>query len=213
MLSNIKLSINIMKALIFFSKAHNLVVGALVVMLIFSPMVVQGQNRWSIEFRPGVNLPTQKLGDAEIKTGYGFEGSLAYRFLPHLSLYGGWSWNRFSSNRSFAGANSVFEETGYTYGLQFIQPIFSSKVSLLLRAGGLANHIEVENSSGDIIADSGRGFGWQAEAGFAISLAEKWRMQPSVRYRSLSRDIKLNGITTAVDLNYISLGLGIVRIF
>ena len=201
-----------MKTVNLFSKAH-FVVAALLVFLLLSSMVVQGQDRWSIEFRPGVNFPTQKLGDADLKTGFGFEGTLAYRFMPHLSVYGGWSWNRFASDQSFAGANTDFEETGYTYGLQFIHPISTSKINLLLRAGGLANHIEVENNSGEIIADSGHGFGWQAEAGVAIPLGEKWRVQPGLRYRSLSRDIKLNGTTTAVDLNYLSVGVGIVRIF
>jgi len=201
-----------MKTVNLFSKAH-FIVAALFVFLFLSSWVVQGQDRWSFEFRSGVNFPTQKLGDTDLKTGYGFEGSLAYRFIPHLSIYGGWSWNRFPSDQSFAGANIDFEETGYTYGLQFIHPIATSKINLLLRAGGLANHIEVENSSGDSIADSGHGFGWQAEAGVAIQLGEKWRVQPSVRYRSLSRDITLDGTTTAVDLNYISLGVGMVRIF
>lgn len=202
-----------MKTLTNFSAAHNLFVGALVIALLLSSLVVQAQDRWSLEFRPGVNLPTQKLGDADLKTGYGFEGSLAYRFLPHLSVYGGWSWNRFGSDQSFAGANIDFEETGYTYGLQFIHPISNANLSLLLRAGGLANHIELENSDGDIIADTGHGFGWQVEAGVSIPVSEKWRVQPGVRYRSLSRDIRLNGSTFATDLNYISLGIGIVKVF
>lgn len=201
-----------MKSVNLFSKVHFLV-ASLFFYLLLSSWVVQGQDRWSLEFRPGVSFPTKNLGDTNLKAGYGFEGSLAYRFMPHLSVYGGWSWNRFASDQSFAGANTDFEETGYTYGLQFIHPIATSKINLLLRAGGLANHIEVENSSGDIIADSGHGFGWQAEVGFATPLGKKWRVQPGLRYRSLSRDIKLNGTTTAVDLNYLSLGVGIVRIF
>ncbi|NHE57624.1 outer membrane beta-barrel protein [Cyclobacterium plantarum] len=202
-----------MKTLTNFSAAHNLFVGALAITLLLSSMVVQAQDRWSLEFRPGVNLPTQKLGDADLKTGYGFEGSLAYSFLPHLSVYGGWSWNRFGADQSFAGANTDFEETGYTYGLQFIHPISTSNLSLLLRAGGLANHIELENSDGDIIADSGHGFGWQVEAGVSIPISEKWRAQPGLRYRALSRDVRLNGSTFGTDLNYISLGIGIVKVF
>jgi hypothetical protein len=167
-----------------------------------------GQNRFGFEFRPGVNLATKKLGDTNLKTGFGFEGAFSYRFMPHLGVYAGWSWNKFASDNSFAGANVDFEETGYSYGLQFIHPIGTSKINLLARAGGLANHIEVEKG-GAIIADSGHGFGWQVEGGVAIPIGERWSVLPSVRYRSLARDIKIADTTTGVDLNYLSVGIGV----
>lgn len=171
------------------------------------------QNRWSFEIRPGIDFPTTKLGDANLKTGFGVEGAFSYRFMTHLGVYAGWSWNKFSSDESFAGNNTDFEETGYTYGLQFIHPIGQTKIDLLVRAGGLANHIEVENSEGDIIADSGHGFGWQVEGGVVLPIGEKWRLLPSIRYRSLARDITIETETTGVDLNYLSLGIGISRLF
>ncbi|WP_420575820.1 porin family protein [Ekhidna sp.] len=170
------------------------------------------QDRLSFEFRPGVSLATKDLGDADLKTGFGFEGTFAYRFMPHLSVYAGWGWNKFGSDQEINGTSLDFEETGYTYGLQFIHPIGDSKVDLLIRGGGLANHIEVEQGD-DIIADSGHGFGWQLGAGLVIPLADKWNLMPSVRYRSLSRDIEIETATTSVDLNYISAGVGISRTF
>lgn len=170
------------------------------------------QDRLSFEFRPGVSLATKDLGDANLKTGFGFEGTFAYRFMPHLSVYAGWGWNKFGSDQEINGTSLDFEETGYTYGLQFIHPIGDSKVDLLIRGGGLANHIEVEQGD-DIIADSGHGFGWQLGAGLVIPLAEKWNLMPSVRYRSLSGDIEIETTTTSVDLNYISAGVGISRTF
>lgn len=170
------------------------------------------QDRWSLELRPGVNFATGKLGNANLETGFGAEGTLAYRFLPHLSIYGGWSWNKFGSDQQMNGSTLDFEETGYSYGLQFIHPIGGSKVNLLIRAGGLYNHIEVERG-GEIIADSGHGFGWQAEGGLAIPLGERWRLLPSVRYRSLARDLNINSVDTSVDLNYLSAGIGISMTF
>lgn len=185
-----------------------LVTIAIAVVTLFATHVSFAQDRWSFEFRPGVNFATKKLGDANLKTGFGFEGTIAYRFMPHLAVYGGWSWNKFESDQSLAGTKLGFEETGYTYGLQFIHPIGESKINLLARAGGLVNHIEVERG-GDIIADSGHGFGWQVEGGLAIPLGEKWRLMPSVRYRSLSRDLKIETSATSVDLNYLTVGVGI----
>ncbi len=185
-----------------------------VALLLMISQVSVAQDRWGLEFRPSVNFPTSDLDDATLKTGFGYEVVLAYRFMPHLSVYGGWGWNRFgSSNASFAGTNMDFEETGYTYGLQFIHPIGQSKVNFLTRIGGLANHIEVEDDDGEIIADSGHGFGWQVEGGVALPLGEKWNLTPSIRYRSLPRDFEMGTTTTEVKLNYLSVGVGIVRKF
>lgn len=180
----------------------------LVFVFAFSSQFTFAQDRWSFEVRPGVNFPTKKLGDANLNTGFGAEGTFAYRFMPHLSVYAGWSWNKFGSDQKIDGSALDFEETGYTYGLQYIHPLGNSNISILARAGGLANHIEVEDG-GDVIADSGHGFGWQVEGGIVIPLAEKWRLMPSVRYRSLSRDITIETTSTSVDLNYLSVGLGI----
>ena len=132
--------------------------------------------------------------------------------MQHLSVYAGWSWNKFGSDQSLAGSQLDFEETGYTFGLQFIHPIGGSKINYLARAGAISNHIEVEQGD-EIIADSGHGLGWQVEGGVVVPLGEKWRLLPSVRYRSLSRDLQIETINTSVDLNYLSIGVGISRTF
>jgi opacity protein-like surface antigen len=103
--------------------------------------VVSAQNRISATLRPGINFPTNDLGNANIKTGYGIEGTVAYRFMPHLSIYAGWGWNHFAADKSFAGQDMDFEETGYRLGLHFIHPIESSTLSYLLGAGVIYNHI------------------------------------------------------------------------
>ena len=160
------------------------------------------QNRFSFEFRPGVDFATRKVANINLETGFGFEGTFAYRFMPHLGVYAGWSLNR------FAGPESDFEETGYAYGLQFIHPLGTSKLNLLARAAVVSNHIEVENSDGEIIADSGHGLGWQVEGGVAIPINERWQFLPSIRYKSLSRDIEIGSVRSAFDLRYLSLGIG-----
>ncbi|MEO9870611.1 outer membrane beta-barrel protein [Ekhidna sp.] len=166
------------------------------------------QDVWSVEVRPGVNVATKDLGDADLNTGFGFEGTFSYRFMPHLSAYAGWSWNKFKSDESFAGTDMDFEETGYTFGLQFIHPIGASDLDFIVRAGALYNHIEVEDDDGELISDSDHGFGWQAGGGIVFSLSERWRLIPTVRYRSLSRDLTIGNTETEVDLNYVSFGIG-----
>lgn len=178
--------------------------------LIFISFGSYAQNNWSIEIRPGVNFATQEIGGVDLKTGYGAEAALGYMFMPHLGAYAGWGWNKFKAESSFAGLGDVdFEVTGYTFGLQFIHPIATSNTSYLVRIGGIYNHIEVENRDGDIIADSGHGFGWELGAGLNFALGGNWNLRPQVGYRSLSRDIKAGNVTTEAKLNYITAGLGI----
>ncbi len=169
----------------------------------------RAQDKWSLELRPGVNYATQDIADANLELGFGTELTIAYRFMPHLAVYAGWSYNNFAVDQSFAGTDASFEETGYTFGFQFIHPIGESTLSYLLRVGGTYNHIEIENNDGDIIIDSGHGLGWQAEAGLVIPLNERFSLLPSVRYRSLNRDIKIENENTSVNLNYLSVGVGL----
>lgn len=174
------------------------------------------QDKWSVELRPGINFATKDLGDAELKTGLGAEFAVGYRFVKHLGAYLGWGWNQFKSdNSSFAGMGDTdFEETGYTFGLQFIHPIGScDNISYLVRLGGIYNHIEVENDAGDITADSGHGLGWELGAGINLDLGSNWNLRPQIGYRTLSRDIEIGNLTTDVDLDYVSFGVGIAKIF
>ncbi|MBE0550982.1 MAG: porin family protein [Ignavibacterium sp.] len=184
-----------------------LTIVALTLLTAFNQSIAQ--DKWSLEFRPGINYATQDIADADLGLGFGAELTIAYRFMPHLAAYAGWSYNNFAADQSFAGTDASFEETGYTFGFQFIHPIGESGLSYLVRAGGTYNHIEIENNDGDIIIDSGHGLGWHAEAGLVIPLSEKFSLLPSLRYRSLNRDIEIENVSTSVDLNYLSVGVGL----
>ncbi|HEY0745024.1 MAG TPA: outer membrane beta-barrel protein [Chryseosolibacter sp.] len=174
----------------------------------------RSQDRWGVQVRPGVSFATTDLGDANLKTGFGFDVAASYRFMPHTSVYIGWGWNRFSSDRSFAGDNMDFEETGYILGLQFAHP-FAERLPFgyFLKGGALYNHIEVENTAGDIISDSGHGFGFQVETGLSFSVSESWHIIPGIKYQSLSRDLEINETNYAVDLNYLSVGITLLKSF
>ncbi len=184
---------------------------------VVTPQFIFAQDRMSVELRPCVNFATRNLGDAQLKTGFGVEGIFAYQFLRHFGAYAGWGLNRFNARESFAGPDVNFEETGYSYGVQFMHSIGRSDISLLARAGVLSNHIEIEDKRGDVIGDSGHGFrdgiGWQIEGRVAWPLAERWLVIPSLRYRSLPREIRIGAAGTDVVLSYISLGMGIARTF
>jgi Outer membrane protein beta-barrel domain len=180
----------------------------LAIALITASFNAVAQKKISFEIRPGVNFTTTNLGNASLKTGFGFEGAFAYKFMPHLAAYAGWSWNKFDAAKSFAGNDVNFEETGYTFGLQYTHPVENLQIGYMIKGGGTYNHIETENSEGKIINDTGHGLGWQLGAGVTIPVGYRCVFIPELRYRSLSRDINIGETKTPVDLNYISAGLG-----
>ncbi|WP_148270515.1 outer membrane protein [Haliscomenobacter hydrossis] len=101
----------------------------------------------------------------------------------------------------------------FSFRAHLLHPIGESKLHYLLEGGGIANHIEIENKEGDIINDSGHGLGWQVGAGLGVSLSDRFRITPSIRYRTLSRDFDITKVKTEVDLNYLSVGLGFNWLF
>jgi len=134
-------------------------IGGFTFCLVLVSFLSNAQNRWSVEFRPGYNIPTN---DIDLKNGFGLEGTVAYRFVPYLGAYAGWSWSRFASEEYLPGLNVDFDESGLSFGLQSLYPLGNSETSLLLRLGGLWNQVEIKDNDGSSIFDTGYGFGWQA---------------------------------------------------
>ncbi len=193
-------------------KTRMIIAAIILATITMSGMAQEKSRKFGIELRPGASLATGKLGDAELKPGMGFEGTLQYNVWNGASVYAGWGWNKFASEESFAGRNIDFEETGYVMGLRYTYQLPKSPMRLFARAGAIYNHIEVEDVD-DIIADSGHGWGWQAEAGVDIPLGKGWKLRPGLKYQSLNRDLSIGNATHNVDLNYLSLGLGISKFF
>jgi len=188
---------------------------ALMVLAIFTKTISAQENekRFGFELSGGASFATKDLSDAELNTGLGFEGIFHYRFMPHTGVYAGWGWNKFGSDQSFAGNDIDFEETGYVFGLQFKHPLLNLPLSYYLRAGGLYNHIEIENTDGEIIMDSGHELGWQLAGGFDINLGKNWNLTPGVKFNSLNCDIENNGVNVPLELNYLSFRVGILKNF
>lgn len=186
--------------------------GFAMLFLFLGATFLQAQDPWTLDVRAGVAVPTQDIGEDDLDTGFGFEGTIAYRVLPHLSVYGGWDWHKFGSDASFAGTDADFEETGYAFGLRFEHPFAGESgdgPAFRLRGGATINHLEVEDPNGDLVADSDHGLGWEAGAGITVPLSDDWQLSPGARYRSLSRDLTIDGVTTEVDLRYVALELGV----
>jgi opacity protein-like surface antigen len=185
----------------------------LMILLTSGAFAQSSEKRFGFELNSGVSLPVSELDNAKLNTGFGFEGILHYRFMPHLGAYAGWGWNRLSADHSFAGEDVDFEETGYVVGLQFMHPIGNSPFSYYVRGGGLYNHIETENATGEIINDTGHGFGFQLGGGVSYNFGNNWSFAPGIKFSSLRPDADFEGVSRSLDYQYISLRIGIVKQF
>lgn len=194
-------------------KTKVLVLTAIILFFQFSVNAQEKEKRFGFELSTGASIATKKPGGSTLNPGFGLEGIFHYRFLPHTGVYGGWGWNRFGADNSFAGNDVCFEETGYVFGLQFKHPIGESKTSYYLRAGGLYNHIEIENADGDITHDSGHGLGWQVAGGLDFQLGKNWSLTPGVKFNALNRDVENEGVNVPLDLNYLQLRIGLLKKF
>jgi hypothetical protein len=178
-----------------------------------SAFAQENEKRFGFELNGGLSVPTSKPGDVELNPGFGFEGIFHYRFMPHTGVYAGWGWNRFAADNSFAGADVCFEETGYVFGLQFKHPLGTMPLSYYLRAGGLYNHIEIENEQGDITGDTEHGLGFQLATGIDYSLGKNWSITPGVKFNYLSKEVEMEEVTTKLNHSYISIRVGFLKRF
>lgn len=194
--------------------ARPFVVVFFAVMFLFIWMPSGAQHRVSVQVRPGATFATTRLGDANLKTGYGIEGSVAYRMVPGIAVYAGWGWNGFSAGESFAGKDMDFQETGYAVGIQLVHP-FSADLPFdyFLKAGLILRHIEVENPDAVVVADSGHGAGFQVEAGLSFPVGDQWNVIPGIKYESLTRELPIAGVHYKSDLNYLSAGVTVCYTF
>ena len=124
----------------------NITIGIIGLAILSVYQAAIAEDRWSWEIRGGAAFTTQELGNADLDTGLGIEGTLAYKFMPHLSAYLGWDWYHFPTDQPFAGADVDVEETGYAFGLRYAHPFGEESFDYFLRAGATYNHIEIENS-------------------------------------------------------------------
>ena len=188
--------------------------GLMLTLLSVSTLMGQPhEKRFAFELNGGASLATSKPGQADLKPGFGFEGTFHYRIAPFAGIYAGWGWNRFACEKSFAGEDTSFEETGYVLGIQYLHPIAKGPLSYDLRAGVLYNHIEIENAEGDILGDTGHGLGYQLAAGINYDLGKNWSLAPGIKFNSLTKDMELENVVTQLKHNYVSLRIGIVKRF
>jgi len=194
-------------------KLKRFTLGAIICLLSISVYAQEEQTKFGFELNGGLSLPNGKLSGTTVYPGAGFEAVILYRVISDFNIYGGWGWNSLPSVSSFAGDDISFEETGYVFGLEYSHQFGNSSLGYFIRGGALINQIGLENASGDIIADSRHGLGWQVAAGIALPLGSNWSLNPGLKFNSLNRDIETEGVSRQISYDYMSVRVGIVKMF
>lgn len=186
-------------------------VGVLAVGLAASP--VFAQPRWTVELRGGGNVATEQFANVDLEPRVGFEGGVGLRVAPDLYLYGAWDWQQHRSKTPLFGVTADVEDTGYAFGLRYVAPV-ASRAKPWVRAGGLYNHVEIENSNtGSLVADSEHTFGFEVGGGLDVALNDAWSLTPGVRYRRFELDVRRGSVRSPTTLSYITYDVGLMLKF
>ncbi len=167
------------------------------------------QGTVGVELRGGVTIPTSELNGADLKIGSGYEILLSYELIPNGGVYAGWGWTRMASKEIIADVNTDIEETGYRFGVEYGILLSDRPILVFVTAGGLLNHLELENEAGDIFEDTGHGFGYQLGAGVDYQIIPNLHLRPGLKYSSLDREMQLGVSKADVSYRYLSLAMGL----
>ena len=172
-----------------------------------APWPVAAQGRWSWEIDAGTAVPTARLAGAKLETGFGAGANVRYAIQSDLAAYAGWEWFRFRTAELLDGDAVHVEDTGYTFGLRYEYP-FKGRMRGWVRAGGLANHIELEQD-GDVVGDTPHRLGYEVGGGLAIPLGLRTMVVPGARFREVARDLRVGDAVRSGTLSYVTIGVGL----
>lgn len=167
-------------------------------------------ERWTWELRSGADFGSTTLDGTDLGTGGGFETAFTYRLQPHLSAYAGWGWHHLGAGDQFADGS--LEQTGYTFGLQFLHPVGSGPFSLFARGGTVLRHFELE-AGDDVLVDSGHGWGYELGGGLAFAIDPTWSLRLGVTHRALDREISVDDRDVTVESGGLAIEVGMARSF
>ncbi|MGE3525703.1 MAG: outer membrane beta-barrel protein [Gemmatimonadales bacterium] len=182
--------------------------------LLLVPSVLAAQSRWDITVQGGAAFPTKSLSNADLDAGVGFEGTVGYQVYGPLTAYAGWGWHRFTSKdlaTPFRNGAANVVQTGYVFGLRYSHELQGRglRPTLVARAGGTLEHLETKTWSGTMTEDTGHGLGGELGVALGLTLANHWSVMPGLRFRSLRRDLTIDGLKRPARLDYLTLEAGV----
>lgn len=167
-----------------------------------------------IEMRFGPSFTTDDFGGQDIDDGLSFQVLGTYQLARNFGIYVGANIDAFDANRNFTGRDNAISDIGYALGLTLSGDFGRSRVGWRVRGG--ANYGETklyEEDNNSHIGATGHELGWEVGAAVTIDLKNKWILTPGITYRARSATLRFAGSDREVDLNTVTVGMGIARVF
>jgi hypothetical protein len=162
----------------------------------------------SVEARGGAYIPTGDFADG-LNTGFGFGGNVAYRVIPMLDIYAGYSWQRFGveDDEEFEGATLDLDDSGFAFGARLHLPA-APNLGPWVRAGVIMHQLKFTGSDGGISVSlsTDRAVGAEIGGGLAIPLMPSLSLTPGVSFRTYKP--RFEGATSDEPVQYFGLELG-----
>lgn len=172
------------------------------------PAAAQAQiSPFSVEARVGAAIPTGDFADG-VTTGFGFDANVAYRVMPMLELYGGYSWTRFGFDDDEEFDEDVnMDDSGFAVGARVM---FAGVPGIdpWVRGGVILHQLKTSFSEGPVSGSftTDRAAGFEAAAGVAIPVAPRVALTPAVTFRTYTP--KFDGESFDSSVQYVGLHLG-----
>jgi opacity protein-like surface antigen len=174
---------------------------------LLAPVAVEAQIPLSIEASVGAVVPTGDFAEG-LTTGFGFGVNAAYRVMPMLDVYAGYSWQRFGieDDPELEGIDMDIDDTGFAFGARVNMPM--PGINPWVRAGLIMHQMKFSASAeGMSFSDeTDLAAGFEAAAGVAIALAPRISLTPSLSYRSYKP--KYDGETADEAVSYFGVNIG-----
>lgn len=175
---------------------------------IAAPVGLHAQTPLSVEVQAGVVIPTGDFAEDFATTGFGLGINAAYRILPMLDLYAGYSWQRFGvDDEEFPDADIDVEDSGFALGARLNVPAVPG-LSPWVRAGVILHELQVSGTDGGFTASftSDRALGFEVGAGLAFPVAPRVSLTPGITFRSYKPEF--DGETADEPVTYFGIHLG-----
>jgi opacity protein-like surface antigen len=174
---------------------------------VMAPAALHAQTPLSVEVQAGVVVPTGDFADDFATTGFGFGINAAYRVMPMLDIYAGYSWQRFGVDEGdFEDVDVDVDDSGFALGARFnfAMPALSPWV----RGGLIFHELKVSGSEGGFSASfsSDRTLGFEAGGGIAYPLAPNIDLTPALMFRTYKPEF--DGESSESSVSYFGLFLG-----
>lgn len=174
---------------------------------VLAPAAVQAQTPFSVEAQAGVVVPMGDFADDFATTGFGFAVNAAYRVMPMLDVYAGYSWQRFGADDGeFEDVDVDIDDSGFAFGGRLLFP--GTGLDPWVRAGLILHQLKLSGSEGGFSASftSDRSLGFEAAAGLAFPVAPRVSLTPAITFRTYSPDFE--GESSDESIQYIGVHLG-----